>query len=88
MINSSASGNFIATSFARRYRFATWRKNQEYELIAVDRSFLPSVDRETIPLPLAIQSHYEEITFDVTDIASHNVVLGMPWLEKHNPGVD
>ena len=78
MIDFSASRNFIATSFAQRYGFATRRKNQEYELIAVDGLSLPSVDRETIPLLLAIQSHYEEITFDVMDMASHDVVLGIP----------
>ena len=46
------------------------------------------MDSETIPLPLAIQRHHEEITLDVIDTASHDIVLRMPWSEKHNPVID
>lgn len=46
------------------------------------------MERETIPLPLALQQHHEEITLDVTDMASHDVVLGIPWLRKHNPVIN
>ncbi|CAA77891.1 Reverse Transcriptase, partial [Cladosporium fulvum T-1 virus] len=88
MIDSGASGNFASESFVTRNRIATCKKKEGYELIAVDGSSLPSVERETIPLPLAIQRHHEEITLDVTDMASHDIVLGMPWLRKHNPVID
>ena len=65
-------------------RIATCKKNDGYELIVVDGLRLPDVDSETILLLLAIQRHYEEITLDVLNTASHDIVLGMPWLEKHN----
>jgi hypothetical protein len=29
-----------------------------------------------------------EITFDVFDLASHDVTLGLPWLRDHNPDID
>ena len=88
MIDSGATGNFMATRFVKRHGIATREKHEGYELIAVDGSSLPDVDSETIPLPLALQRHHEEITLDVTDMASHDVVLGMPWLRKHNPIID
>ena len=88
MIDSGATGNFVSRSFVKRNGIATQEKNDGYELIAVDGSSLPSVDSETIPLPMAIQRHHEEITLDVLDTAGHDVVLGMPWLEKHNPVID
>lgn len=88
MIDSGASGNFASESFIKRHGIATQRKKEGYELIAVDGSSLPSVERETIPLPLAIQRHHEEIVLDVTDMASHDIVLGIPWLRKHNPVID
>lgn len=88
MIDSGAMGNFMSQRFVKSNGIATQEKNDGYELIAVDGSSLPDVDSETIPLPLAIQQHHEEIVFDVLDTASHDIVLGMPWLEKHNPVID
>ena len=88
IIDSGASGNFASESFIQRTGLATQTKRQGYELIAVDGSPLPCMERETIPLPLAIQQHHEEIVLDVTAMASWDIVLGMPWLRKHNPVVD
>ena len=41
-----------------------------------------------MPLPLAFQGHHEEIVLDIVPMARHDVVLGTPWLEKHNPSID
>jgi len=30
----------------------------------------------------------KEIVFDVTNISKHDAVLGMPWLERHDPEID
>ena len=78
----------MSRRFINENRIATYRKNNGYELIVVDGSRLPDIDSETILLLLAIQRHYEEITLDVLNTASHDIVLGMPWLEKHNPVIN
>ena len=88
MIDSGASGNFASTTFIMRKGIATQCKKQGYKLIAVNGSALSSMERETIPLPLAIQQHHKEITLDVTNIASHDIMLGIPWLRQHNPVID
>ena len=89
MIDSGASGTFIATQFVRNSGIATRKKkNGGYEVTAVDGSFLPDVDSETMPLPLRIQQHDEEIVLDVIPMARHDIVLGAPWLEQHNPSID
>ena len=88
MIDLGATGNFMSRRFVNENRIATYKKNNGYELIAVDGSRLPDVDSETILLLLAIQRHYEEITLDVLNTASHDIVLGMPWLENHNLVID
>ena len=74
----------MSRRFVNENRIATYKKNNGYELIVVDGSRLPDVDSKTILLLLAIQRHYEEITLDVLNTASYDIVLGMPWLEKHN----
>ena len=89
MIDSGASGNFISTSFVQRNGIATrQKKDGGYELMVADGSSLSVVDSETMPLILAIQQHHENVCLDVVDMASHDVVMGTPWLEKHNPLVD
>ncbi|KAI7151490.1 hypothetical protein KC349_g9431 [Hortaea werneckii] len=41
-----------------------------------------------MPLVLAIQQHHETVSLDIVDMASHDIVMGTPWLEKHNPLID
>ena len=78
MIDTSASGNFMLTRFIRKHGIATQEKKKGYELIAIDGLALLNVSKETVPLKIAIQQHYESMTFDVINTASHDVVLGMP----------
>ena len=72
----------------KRRGIATRKKKEGYELTAVDKSTLPSIDSKTIPLPIAFRQHYKKIVFDVTNMASYDVVLSMPWLAKHNLVID
>ena len=89
MIDSGASGSFISADFVRRTGIATRRmKYGGYGLTAVDGSQLPRVDSETMPLVLAFPGHTETITLDVLPMARHDIVLGTPWLEEHNPSMD
>ena len=43
---------------------------------------------ESGPLPMAIQDHTENINFDVTPLGEYDIVLGIPWLQYHNPTID
>ena len=31
-----------------------------------------------------VGNHSETLTFDVTPLGKHNIVLGLPWLQQHN----
>ena len=70
--------NLMSTRYAIRNRIATRAKNnkEQYALLVADSTELPFVDRETIPLLLAFQQHYEEAIFDVLSIASYDIVIG------------
>ena len=84
MIDSRASRNFAFTTFVMQKGIATQCKKQGYKLIIVDRLALPSIEQETILLLLAIQQHHKEITLDITNMASYDIVLKIPWLRQHN----
>lgn len=89
MIDSEASGNFTSTDFVQRNGSATRnKKDGGYELMVTDRSSLFEVDSEITPLVVAIQQHHETVSLDVVGMASHDVVIGIPWLEKHSPVID
>jgi len=89
IINSGASGMFIAAQFVKQHEIATRRKKDGgYELTAVDGSSLPDVDSETMPLQLVFQQHHETVVLDVVPMARHDIVLGTPWLERHNPHIE
>ena len=92
MVDSGATGNFMSQSLLDRKGLPIRKKDDAYDLMVIDGNPLPSGDgrvvNETTPLPVATQQHYEELTFDVVRMASHEIVLGMPWLRKHNPTID
>ena len=89
MIDSGASGTFISSWFVSHHGIATRKKkNGGYELTAVDGSSLPDVDSETMPLQLIFQQHHETVVLDVVPMARHDIVLGTPWLERHNPHIE
>ena len=46
------------------------------------------VTHEVVLRPLQIQDHHELITLDVLGTATHDVILGLPWLRRHNPWID
>ena len=47
------------------------------------------VTQETVPLTMVtLRGHMEQIQFDVINMENHAMILGMPWLKRHNPRVD
>ena len=54
IIDLGATGNFMSRRFVNENRIATYKKNNGYELIAVDGLRLPDIDSKTILLLLAI----------------------------------
>ena len=44
--------------------------------------------RHEIDLPLVIGDHAEDLVFQVTNISPAPVILGITWLEEHNPQID
>jgi hypothetical protein len=81
IIDSGANRCFISERFMQQYRIATRKKKAIYELRAVDSSALPDITRETDTIRLTHQQHLEDTLLDIVEIANHDIVLGIPWLE-------
>ena len=92
MIDSGATRNFMSRKIATNHQILGLPREKSYQLTVVDGTPLSQdegmVKEET--LPLMSQIHGKDlgrITFDLVSI-SHEVILGIPWLEKVNPSID
>ena len=67
-------------------------KKEPYKLAIVDRSAIGFRNRkvliETEPIKLQIRTYKELICIDITAVARHDIILGIPWLRKHNPNIN
>jgi hypothetical protein len=90
MIDSGAHGNFIDPDCVYKQGFGTLEKTTPYPVIGLDGAPIGNfiVKLETVPLTMGIQQHVERISFDVVPMQGQDVILGIPWLTKHNPQID
>jgi transposase InsO family protein len=52
---------------------------------------MPGEDKVTLEVrgaPIRLQHHEEKLDLDILGTAAHDVILGLPWLRKHNPHID
>ncbi len=87
LVDSGATGNYISKSFAIANHLPTKRKTRQYVLVVANGKEI-RVSDETLPIEMATQQHHEDITFDVVELATQDIYLGMPWLRQHNPSMD
>ena len=82
----------MSEDLAKRKGFPRTKKKDPYDLFIVDRSTLPDrggrVEEETTPLQTRIYQHQEELQFEIVRIASHEIILRIPWLKTHNPVIN
>ena len=92
LVDSGAAKLFISERMVQQLGIPTRMKKRPYKITVVDGSPLPGnkegVDEETIRIPVSIGTHHEEVAFDVIRMATHDIVLGLPWLQYHNPTVN
>jgi hypothetical protein len=50
--------------------------------------FEEKLDQETGDLTIDINNHEEMINFDIMKLGKYEIVLGIPWLSKHNPEIN
>ena len=85
MVNSGAMGNFIHPRFVKEHELVT--KNRIPLIVNdVNGRLLSCVDQQ-VEVRMMVRNHSETLTFDVAPLGKHNVVLGLPWLQQHNPTI-
>jgi len=82
MVDFRATGNFMDHMIAIRHEFKLVRKKRSYYLFVLDGNAIKSKNRQVIiqtnKLNMkTLRGHTEDIKFDVTNLGTHKLVLGM-----------
>ncbi len=93
MIDTGASGNFMSPDAVMHLGLKTELKEEPYQLQVVDGNAISHnnglICCETEKHEMTMHhGHKERIQFDVVPIGRHQIILGMPWVKKHNPDID
>jgi hypothetical protein len=89
MIDSGAAGNFMSPEYRNRYKIQGATKPKVVPIIGLNGESLgPRITHESGPLPIVIRDYFEIINFDVTLLGEYDIILGVPWLRKHNPDIN
>src|SRR5215207_7177786 len=91
LLDSGSQANYISPQAIERAGLLQWKKEDPYPLHVANGEPMPNNDTikyETRNTSLIVQEHREEIDLDVLEMATHDLILGLPWLRKHNPRID
>jgi hypothetical protein len=89
MIDCGATENFIDREYARQNQIPLLRKAVPRHCLAVDGTEVLGgpITHEAL-LHVTINNHEETVRLQCITIGNSSVILGLPWLRKHNPAID
>lgn len=90
LVDSGAAGNFIDSNFALKINVPLVPLEFPLSVSALDGQALGDgkVTQATTSLRLQSEAHREELSLHVIHSPEFPVVLGIPWLTRHNPHID
>lgn len=89
LIDSGAEESFIDSNLAKQMRIPTEALSFPLEARGLNGHHLAQVQRRTRPVTLILAgNHHETIPLHLMNNSVSPVVLGLPWLKKHNPHID
>jgi len=89
LLDSGATGLVMSEEFARKHRFRRTELERPVHVRNVNGTFNyagPIVD--TVEVEIYFKGHKERTFIDVMGGQKWGVILGMPWLRRHNPEID
>jgi hypothetical protein len=90
LIDNGATGNLISDRFVKTHCIKTYEIPWKIELLNADDSKSLITSRVCVNMEISNGPiiHRESITLYVGNIGSHEIILGTPWLIKHNPSIN
>ncbi len=90
LVDFDATSSFVDQTFVAQHNIHVVKKSTLVPVEVIDgRTIAFGVfTHETTPLELHIGKHTEKIVPNIISTPHHPVILGLPWLEAHNPIID
>jgi hypothetical protein len=90
LVDSGATSSFIDQTFVAQHNIHVVKKSTLVPVEVIDGRTIASsaITHETTPLELCIGKHTEKIVLNIISTPHHPIILGLPWLEAHNPIID
>ena len=89
LLDSGAMGLVMSSEFARKKRFKLKKLERPMQVRNMDGSFNREGPIENmVEVNVYYKGHVERMEIDVIGRQKWEVILGMPWLECHNPEID
>ena len=87
MIDSGANRSYASERTGKLLQHLQYDKTIPYPLTMANGQTVGWINKE-IRTTLQIGEQTEQIALDITRIPKYDVVLGMAWLQEHNPQID
>jgi hypothetical protein len=89
LLDSGATGLFIDKKFVTMNDVTTRKLEKPIAVYNVDGTpnKVGTIEEE-VTLMLSYKGHKERAVFEVCDLGKTHMILGLPWLKKHNPDID
>jgi hypothetical protein len=90
LVDFGATSSFIDQTFVAQHNIHVVKKLTHVPVEVNDGRTIASgaITHETTPLELCIGKHAKKIVLNIISTPHHPVILGLPWLEAHNPIID
>jgi hypothetical protein len=91
LVDSGSQESYVSAQAVFKAGLRPLQKQTSYPLHVANGQPMPEeakITHEVTGVTLSIQDHQEKMTFDVFGLATHDIILGLPWLRKHNPQID
>jgi hypothetical protein len=90
LVDSGATSSFIDQTFVTQHNIHVVKKLIPVSVKVIDGKTITfgAITHETTPLELRIGKHAEKIVLNIISTPHHPIILGLPWLEAHNPIID
>ncbi len=90
LVDSDATFFFIDQTFVTQHNIPVVKKSTLILVEVIDgRTIVPgAITHKTTPLELRIGKHVEKIVLNIISTPHHPIILGLLWLEAHNPIID
>jgi hypothetical protein len=89
MIDSGAEGIFLNRKYVKKNRLECVHLQRPIPVFNIDGTLNKDGSiEETVSVQVEGSGHVENLRCFVTELGDDDMILGLPWLEKHNPDVD